>query len=230
MHHALQTIQQPQAAPSSARRLWIAVGALSIAVAALGGVLMGMQLGDTVPAQGTALQSRVNAGQAAALEPFGSTPRTTAAVTRNTVVAPARTVAAPVRTSLPAQQTPVQAARCDDCGTVLSVAPVQREGQANGVGAVAGAVAGGVVGNQIGGGSGRAVATVLGALGGGWAGNAVEKKVRQTTHYAVRVRMNDGRVRTLEQPEPLAVGSPVLVQGGVARVATAQSRVVAVRG
>jgi uncharacterized protein YcfJ len=39
-------------------------------------------------------------------------------------------------------------------------------------------VLGGLIGNQIGGGNGRALATVAGAVGGGYAGNEVEKRMR----------------------------------------------------
>ena len=63
----------------------------------------------------------------------------------------------------------------------------------------------------------KELARVLGAVGGGFAGNEVEKRVRQTTHYAVRVRMDDGSVRTVEQTQAVAVGSPVLVQNGTVR-------------
>ncbi|KQP11908.1 glycine zipper 2TM domain-containing protein [Pseudorhodoferax sp. Leaf267] len=219
MHDALQTIPTAPTQSSNARPLWLAVGVLGLLVALLGGVVMGMHLTDAVPAPATGLQSRLSGAQGSALEPAEAGGKAAAA--------PVRAKPAPVRSTPPVVQA---AARCDNCGTVLSSTPVAHEGQANGIGAVTGAVVGGVVGNQVGGGSGRAVATVLGALGGGWAGNAVEKKVRQSTHYAVRVRMEDGSVRTLEQAEPVSAGSPVVVQGGVARIAAASGRVVATRG
>lgn len=66
----------------------------------------------------------------------------------------------------------------------------------SGVGVVGGAVLGGLLGNQVGGGSGRTLATIAGAVGGGYAGNEVEKRTRTTTTYQVRVRMEDGQVRT----------------------------------
>ncbi len=112
-----------------------------------------------------------------------------------------------------AQQRPV----CTSCGTVESVTPVQRAGQTNGVGAVAGGVLGAIVGNQVGSGNGRAVATVLGAVGGGYAGNAVEKNVKKVTAYQVRVRMEDGSTRTIEQSQPASVGARVTVDGSTLR-------------
>nr|WP_145549571.1 glycine zipper 2TM domain-containing protein [Variovorax boronicumulans] len=207
-------ISPPVPARSGNKPLWVVVGALAVAVAGLGGTLLGTQLprgaAEPTASQTAALVPFDGASEAAAkpsapsATPAPVAPRTAPAVVR----APAAQVAA----------SPV--ARCESCGTVLSVTAVQRAGQGSGVGAVAGGVVGGVLGNQVGGGSGRAVATVLGAVGGGWAGNEVEKRVRQTTHYAVRVRMDDGSVRTLEQTQALAVGSPVLVQNGTARLRT----------
>ncbi len=87
-------------------------------------------------------------------------------------------------------------ARCSSCGRVESVQAIQQQAQPSGVGMIAGAVLGGVLGNQVGGGSGRKVATVAGAVGGGYAGNEIEKRSRATSSYQVRVRMEDGEVRT----------------------------------
>ncbi len=108
---------------------------------------------------------------------------------------------------------------CTNCGTVEAVNAVTREGQGSGVGAVAGGVLGGVVGNQVGKGNGRTAATVLGAIGGGWAGNAVEKNMKKTTAYTVRVRMEDGTIRTIEQSSAPAVGSKVTLDGSTIRPA-----------
>src|SRR5436190_154739 len=88
---------------------------------------------------------------------------------------------------------------CTQCGVIEGVREVQQKGTGTGLGAVGGAVVGGAVGNQIGKGSGRTAMTVLGAIGGGLAGNEVEKRVRSETVYEVRVRMDDGSVRTLTQ-------------------------------
>ncbi|HVP33992.1 MAG TPA: glycine zipper 2TM domain-containing protein [Steroidobacteraceae bacterium] len=59
---------------------------------------------------------------------------------------------------------------------VTRQAPVKDEHQV--LGTIAGAVIGGVVGHQIGGGSGRDIATVAGAAGGGYAGNRVQKNLQ----------------------------------------------------
>lgn len=206
----MQQAQESSSQSNSNRSLWLAVGALGIAVAGLGGVLIGTQLPGS-----TGGQQQVGA---AGFVPFdGPEPAVAKPAAARPAAGPAKASASPA----PARAVQVRAPAavgCADCGTVVSVAAVQRAGQPVGIGAVAGGVVGGVLGNQIGGGSGRAVATVVGAVGGGWAGHEVEKRVRQTTAYAVRVRMDDGSLRTLEQSQPVAVGTPVRVQQGVARI------------
>ena len=64
---------------------------------------------------------------------------------------------------------------------VTQKAPVKDEHQV--LGTIAGAVIGGVIGHQVGGGSGRDIATVAGAAGGGYAGNRIQKNLqdRDTT-------------------------------------------------
>ena len=70
--------------------------------------------------------------------------------------------------------------------TVTQRAPVKDEHQI--IGSVAGAVVGGVLGHQIGGGTGRDIATVAGAAGGGYAGNRIQKNLqdRDTTTATVQ--------------------------------------------
>jgi outer membrane lipoprotein SlyB len=106
---------------------------------------------------------------------------------------------------------------CAICGTVESVLPVQRQGQASGTGAVAGGVLGAVVGNQVGSGNGKTLATILGGVAGGVAGHAVEKNMKKETIYAVRVHMEDGSTRSLDLAIPPAVGTRVTVEGSVMR-------------
>ncbi len=117
----------------------------------------------------------------------------------------------------PAKQ--VAAASCSNCGRVESVRAVQTAAKPSGVGVVGGAVVGGLLGNQVGGGSGRTLATVAGAVGGGYAGNEIEKRTRTATTYEVRVRMEDGHVRTFPyngQP-PWSTGDRVRVVDGYLR-------------
>ncbi len=105
---------------------------------------------------------------------------------------------------LPVAQAP--APFCASCGRVESVQPVAQAAPATGVGAVAG------------GGSGRTAATVLGAVGGGYVGHQVEQRTRTTTVYQMRVRMDDGSLRTFTRAQPVAEGTPVRVEGKGFRV------------
>ncbi|MGK2941882.1 MAG: glycine zipper 2TM domain-containing protein [Immundisolibacter sp.] len=124
-----------------------------------------------------------------------------------------RAVAAPVAMP-PAAPAPM----CADCGVVTRIQSYRVEGQGSGVGAVAGAVVGGLLGNQVGGGSGKKIATVAGAAGGAYAGHEIEKRQRAGTTYQVDVRMENGNTVTLDYANPptLSEGQKVRVSGGVA--------------
>ena len=109
---------------------------------------------------------------------------------------------------------------CNICGVVESVNLVEQKGEGSGLGAVAGGVAGALVGNQIGNGNGRTIATIAGIAGGAYAGNEIEKNVKKTAHYSIKVKMNDGSFRTVQQKtDPgLVVGDKVkIVNGAVVR-------------
>jgi len=126
---------------------------------------------------------------------------------------------APVAQSVAQAPTRAQAPAlvpCTNCGVIESIRVAQVKGQTSGVGAVAGGVAGGLLGNQIGHGSGRTVATIAGAAGGAYAGNAIEKNMKKHTVYRVKLRMEDGRMRTVSQREApaYAVGDRVRVANG----------------
>ena len=86
---------------------------------------------------------------------------------------------------------------CRSCGVVESVRTITQRGEGSGLGAAGGAIVGGLLGNQIGSGSGRKLATVAGAVGGAVVGNQVEGNMKASTHYQVRVRMEDGKLRTI---------------------------------
>jgi outer membrane lipoprotein SlyB len=115
----------------------------------------------------------------------------------------------------PPQQAP-RPAVCSSCGAVIAISEVRQEGHGTGIGAVGGAVAGGVIGNQFGSGGGRTAMTLLGAVGGGFAGNSVEKHLRTTSSYSVRVRMENGHIRyfTYHQPPPFQQGERVRIENG----------------
>jgi outer membrane lipoprotein SlyB len=113
------------------------------------------------------------------------------------------------------------AAICQSCGRVESVQAIQTAAKPSGVGVVGGAVVGGLLGNQVGGGTGRTLATVAGAVGGGYAGNEIEKRTRKVTSYEVRVRMENGHVRSFpyNNVPPWHEGDHVRVVDGYLRAA-----------
>jgi len=220
--------------------LWCVIGALVAALLSLGGLLV---WGRTAPAGSSAPQSLASPAMApAANSPAGTAaregwaddgPRThtrpavvsapanataPAAMPRGTAPAPAQSRAPAEAGAAPVVRAPALPV-CGHCGTVESVTPVRHAAQPTGVGMVAGGVLGGVLGNQIGGGNGRTLATVAGAVGGGYVGNQVEKNARTTTSYRVSVRMEDGRLRTVDRASPVAVGTPVTLNGNSLRVA-----------
>ncbi|WP_140627164.1 glycine zipper 2TM domain-containing protein [Methylibium rhizosphaerae] len=106
---------------------------------------------------------------------------------------------------------------CATCGVVESVTPVTKKGEGTGLGAVAGGVVGGLLGNQVGKGDGRKAMTVVGAVGGGLAGHEIEKRARSETVYSVKVRMDDGSLRTTTQRQAPAVGQRVTLDGQALR-------------
>ena len=128
------------------------------------------------------------------------------------VPAPTRTAATPAARAAPAKSAQAPSV-CTRCGVVESVTAIKHKGEGTGLGAVTGGVLGGIVGHQIGGGKGRDAMTVIGAVGGGVAGHEVEKRARATTHYQVRVRMNDGSLRSVTQSTAPTVGQRVTVNG-----------------
>jgi len=116
-------------------------------------------------------------------------------------------------------QTPVQVAqaRCAECGVIESVREVATQGAGSGLGAVGGAVVGGLLGHQVGGGSGKKIATVVGAVGGAVAGNEVEKRVKSGKSYDITVRFEDGSSRVINEANAPTwrVGDRVKVVNGV---------------
>ncbi|MEJ8815029.1 glycine zipper 2TM domain-containing protein [Variovorax ureilyticus] len=222
-------------APRSSRALWIAIGALSVAVAALGGVLVHKQLDSTAHPQATSLAAAppVRAPDdfepPAVQAPADPPPQAVAAVTpppspvRAPAVVPHGTPAgspAPVMAADEAAAPPPPAHKvCPVCGHVESVQTIKRQKPTTGVGAVAGGVVGGVLGNQIGSGRGRTLATVAGAVGGGFAGNEVEKRTHMETVYKVSVRMDSGTLRTVETATAPPVGKAVTLKNNVLRPA-----------
>jgi outer membrane lipoprotein SlyB len=119
-------------------------------------------------------------------------------------VQPPTTALAPRESHLANRPTQLAAAEpsrnwCSSCGNIESIRAVTTRARGSGLGAGAGAVLGGLLGNQIGSGHGRQLATVAGAVGGAVVGNQVEGNIKATTTYEIRVRLDDGSLRTFHQ-------------------------------
>lgn len=104
---------------------------------------------------------------------------------------------------------------CKECGEIVSISARQVKGDPSAVGTVAGAIVGGVAGHQIGGGSGKDLATVAGAIGGAFAGREVEARSKSYTVYDVTIEMNEGGTRslTLASVDNLYEGAEVRIAG-----------------
>lgn len=89
-------------------------------------------------------------------------------------------------------------------GTVQSIAESEESSTTgNVVGAIGGALVGGWLGSNIGGGTGRTIATGVGAVGGAMAGKSVGGKMSKATVWYVTVRFDDGidrRIRVQQVP------------------------------
>lgn len=82
---------------------------------------------------------------------------------------------------------------CADCGKVTSVHMTEQAGEGGALGVVAGGVAGALLGHQVGGGTGRDLATVAGAAGGAYAGNKAQEKLTAKKVWSVAVQYENGQ-------------------------------------
>lgn len=139
-------------------------------------------------------------------------PTATDAAAAGQATAPATVAAEPTPVKPAIEVVPV----CNTCGTVRSITPVAVQGQGTGLGAVIGGIAGGLAGNQIGGGSGKKIATVAGVVGGAVAGNAIEKNRNTSQVYEIAIDLENGSSTLITVPDAsgIAVGSKVAVENG----------------
>ena len=108
-------------------------------------------------------------------------------------------------------------ATCANCGAIEAVNVVEVKGEApNVIGTIAGGLLGGVAGNQVGGGSGKDLATVIGAIGGAYAGNRIENNMGKTKVFRVTVRLDNGTAQNFDYAADPAVqvGTRVKVENG----------------
>lgn len=104
------------------------------------------------------------------------------------------------------EQTKQIAANVNGTGTIQSIDLVPRS-KGIGLGTLAGAAVGGLIGHQVGGGSGRTVATAAGAAGGAYVGHGMEKRRRAGEIYKVTIKMDDGTMQSFAQENPPQVGA-----------------------
>ena len=121
-----------------------------------------------------------------------------------------------LQTAAPPAPLPV-ARICYNCGTVEAVNLVEVKGEGSYLGTIGGGVVGALLGNQVGGGSGRTAAQIAGAVGGAYAGNMIEGRARNATHYEIVVRLQNGTTQMVPfATDPgYRVGEKVKVDAGV---------------
>jgi outer membrane lipoprotein SlyB len=199
-----------------------AVGALSLALAGLGFSKVMSRSADNTLAPAAPITTQAESAPAMPPAALTSPPKALAQQTTQPAVnrshINSRTTQAHA-TSPQYSGTPAQAAQVanPNLGTVQSVRAIQQKGEGTGAGAVIGGVLGGVLGHQVGGGTGKDLATVGGAVGGGVLGHQIERNVRSKTVYEVTVRMDNGTLRTFTQSTATAVGSRVFAEGSSLR-------------
>ena len=104
--------------------------------------------------------------------------------------------------------------------TNVEVIHTQASTQTNGAGAVIGGLAGAVIGHQIGGGTGRDLATIAGGVGGAVAGNAIQRNSNAQSGpdtYRVSVQTESGALRSydLASANDFRPGDRVRIQNGL---------------
>lgn len=117
-----------------------------------------------------------------------------------------------------------QTAQTVETGTIAAIRQVQIQGESSGIlGGGGGAVLGGLLGNQVGGGSGRTIATAIGAIGGAVAGSKVEDVANRTAALEMEIRKDTGETVVIVQKadQPFQVGQRVRLISSGSRVSVA---------
>ncbi|QOR38268.1 glycine zipper 2TM domain-containing protein [Billgrantia diversa] len=108
--------------------------------------------------------------------------------------------------------------------TALRQVQIQADSRMGGIiGTGGGAVIGGLLGNQVGGGSGRQLATAAGVIGGALAGSAAEDTANRVRAWEMEIRRDDGQNVVIVQKadRPYQVGQRVRMIGSGANVSVA---------
>ena len=208
------------------RGVWIGGGLMALTIIALATTLVVKNndgLSDSASATPSPLVSTTVTPGATPTGSVAAAPQPTAATPVHEATRPVHhtpshnTVAT---TGEPQQVAAVPA--CTTCGVIDGYSAVQVKGQNNGVGAVAGGLGGALIGSKIAGRNNHTLGGVIGAVGGGLLGNAIESHERVATVYDVRVRMEDGSIRTVRQAKVPTVGQRVNVDGNTLHAIDAQ--------
>ena len=104
---------------------------------------------------------------------------------------------------------------CADCGNVVAVTMTEKAGEGGAVGIIAGGAAGALLGRQVGGGTGKDLATIAGAVGGAYAGKKIEEKMKTHKVWTVSVQYAAGSKNSFDfnQDPGLKVGDQVKNSG-----------------
>ncbi|MDR5867604.1 outer membrane lipoprotein [Halomonas koreensis] len=108
--------------------------------------------------------------------------------------------------------------------TALRRVQIQADSRAGGLlGTGGGAVIGGLLGNQVGGGSGRTLATAAGVIAGSVAGSRIEESANLIPAWEIEVRQDNGRSVVVVQKADQAfeVGQRVRLIGSGSSVSVA---------
>ena len=106
----------------------------------------------------------------------------------------------------------LSSASCIDCGRITAVNVAEKRGDSNALGVVAGGAAGALLGHQVGGGSGKDLATIAGAIGGAYAGKKIQESRNATKVWTVEVQYDNGQRGTFSYDADPGVKSGDRVQ------------------
>ena len=122
--------------------------------------------------------------------------------------------AAKAQTKAPARSQEAKPA-CADCGKVVAVTMTEKAGEGGAVGIIAGGATGAVLGHQVGGGTGKDLATIAGAVGGAYVGKKLEEKMKTHKVWTVSVQYAAGSKNSFDfnQAPGLRVGDQVKNSG-----------------
>lgn len=126
----------------------------------------------------------------------------------NNALAAAKTASASNNVSGNQKKQPV----CAECGRVVAVNVSEKDGEGSAIGVIAGGVAGALLGNQVGGGTGRDLATIAGAAGGAMAGHKIEQKVKTAKVWNVTVQYENGNKQSFHFDQDPGLQSGDLVK------------------